>query len=89
MNLCSKPPVARNDSRHALSGQFYLHCGIEGTGCPGIICIVCHQVLCHPREHWTSSMGKRMLANAHIAKINEGTHSEVTKLTSSTVDEAA
>jgi len=34
-------------------------------------------------------MGKHLLAKAHIAKLNELTESEVTELTSSTVDEAA
>ena len=32
-------------------------------------------------------MGKHLLAKAHIAKLNELTESEVTELTSSTVDE--
>jgi len=87
MNEWSKRPIAWNDSRHAPSWRFYLHCGIEETGNPGIICIVCHQVLRHPSEHGTSSMGKHLLAKAHIAKLNELTESEVTELTSSTVDE--
>jgi CheY-specific phosphatase CheX len=34
-------------------------------------------------------MGKLMLANAHIAKINELTESEVTELTNLTMDETA
>jgi hypothetical protein len=34
-------------------------------------------------------MGKHLLASVHIAKLNELTVSEVTKLTSSTVDETA
>jgi hypothetical protein len=34
-------------------------------------------------------MGKHLLAKAHIAKLNKLTVSEVTKLTSSTVDETA
>ena len=34
-------------------------------------------------------MGKHLLAKAHIAKLNELTVSEVTELTSSTVDETA
>jgi len=71
MNVGSKTPIGWNDSRHAPSWEFYLHCGIEETGSPGIICIVCHQVLCHPSEHGTSSMGKHLLAKAHIAKLNE------------------
>jgi len=89
MNVGSKRPIAWKHSRHAPSWQFYLHCGIEETGNPGIICIVCHQVLRHPSEHGTSSMGNHLLAKAHIAKLNELTESEVTQLTSSTVDETA
>jgi len=34
-------------------------------------------------------MRKQLLAKAHITKLNEFTESEVTKLTSSTVDETA
>jgi len=71
MNVGSKRPIAWNASRHAPSWRFYSHCGIEETGSPGIICIVCHQVLRHPAEHGTSSMGKHLLAEAHIAKLNE------------------
>jgi hypothetical protein len=89
MNVGSKRHIAWNNSRHAPLWQFYLHCGIEETGSPGIICIVCHQVLCHLSEHGTSSMGKHLLAKAHIAKLNKLTESEVTELTSSRVDETA
>jgi hypothetical protein len=89
MNVGLMQPNARNISRHAPLWQFYLHCGIEETGSPGIICIVCHPVLRHPSEHGTSSMGKHLLAKAHIARLNELTESQVTELTSSTVDETA
>jgi len=89
MNVGSKWPIASNNSRHAPFGRFYLHCGIEETSSPGIICIVCHQVLCHPSEHGISSMGKHLLAQVHIAKLNELTVSEATELTSSSVDETA
>jgi len=89
MNVGSKRSIAWKNSRHAPSWRFYLHCRNEETGSPGIICIVCHHVLRHPSEHGTSSMGKHLLAKAHIAKLNELTESEVTELTSSTVDEAA
>jgi hypothetical protein len=89
MNVGSKRPIAWDNSRYAPSWQFYLHCGIEETGGPGIICIVCHQVLRHPSEHGTSLMGKHLLAKVHIVKLNELTVSEVTELTSSTVDENA
>jgi len=89
MNDGSKRPIDWNNSRHATSWRFYLHCGIEETGSPGIICIVCSQVLHHPSEHGTSSMGTHLLAKAHIAKLNEITESEVTEFTSSTVNETA
>jgi hypothetical protein len=89
MNVGSTRPIAWKNSRHAPSSRLYLHCGIEETSSPGIICIVCHQVLRHPSEHGNSSMGKHLLAKAHIAKLNELRESEVTELTSSTVDETA
>jgi len=44
MNVDSKPSIAWSNSRPAPLWQFYLHCGIEETGSPGIICIVYHQV---------------------------------------------
>jgi len=89
MNVGSKRPIAWNDSRHAPSWRFYLHCGIVETGNPGIIWIVCHQVLRHPSDHGTSSMGKHWLAKAHITKLNKLTESEVTESTRLTVDETA
>jgi hypothetical protein len=67
-NLSSKHPIAWNNSRYESSWQVYLHWGIEETGSPGIICIFCHQALCHPSEYGTSSMGKHLLAKAPIAK---------------------
>jgi len=89
MNLDSKLPIARNNSRHAPLLRFYIHCGIEETGSPIIICIICDQVLRHRSEHGTSSMGKHLLAKAHIAKLNELTESVVTELTCSAVDKTA
>ena len=89
MNVDSKCPIAWNNSRHVPSWRFYLHCGIEETGSPGIICIVCHPVLRHPSEHGTSWLGKHLLTKAPMAKLNDLTESEVTTLTSSTVDETA
>jgi len=89
INVNSKRPIAWNNSRHAPSWRFNLHCGIEETASPGIICIVCHEVLRHPSECGTSSLGKHLLAKAHIAKLNELTESEVTEFSSSTVDESA
>ena len=89
MNIGSKRAIAWNNSRHAPSWRFYSHCGMAENGSPGIICIVCYQVLCHPSAHGASSMGKHLLAKAHIAKLNELTESEITELTCSTVDETA
>jgi hypothetical protein len=68
MNIVSKRPIAWNNSRLVPSLRFYLHCTIEETGSPSIICIICHHNLCHPSEHDTSSMGKHLLAEAYIAK---------------------
>ena len=84
-----KPPIPCNDSRHAFSRLFYLHCGTEGTGNPGKIWIVCHQLLCHPLAHGTSSVGKPLLAIEHITKLDELTESQVTELGSLTVEETA
>jgi hypothetical protein len=89
MNVGSKQHIAWNNSIPAPSWLVYLHCGIEETGSPSIIGIVCHQVLRHPSEHGTSSMGKYLIRKANITKLNELTESKVTELTSSTVDETA
>jgi hypothetical protein len=89
MNEGSKRPIAWNNSIHTPSWRINLHCGMEENGSPGIIYIVFNPVLRHPSEHGTSSMGKHLLATTHIASLNELTESEVTELTSSTVDETA
>ena len=89
MNVGSERPIAWNNYRQSSSRWFYLHCGIEKTGSPGIICIICHQVLRHPSEHGTSSMGKHLLAKAHIAKLIKLTESKVSELKSSMVNETA
>jgi hypothetical protein len=86
MNEGSKRPIATNNSSHAALWYFYFHCGIAETGSSGIIFIVCHQVLHHPSEYGTSSMGNHLLAKAHIAKLNDLTETEATELTSSTID---
>jgi len=65
-----------------------MHCRCEKTGSPGIIYIG-HQVLRHESEHGTCSSCKHWRANAHIAKLNELTKSELTDWSTSTVDEAA
>jgi len=89
MNVGFNCSIAWKNSRNVPSWQFYLHCGFEETSSPGIICFVCHQVLCHASEHGISSMGKHLPAKVHIAKLNELTELEVTELTNSTVNEAA
>jgi hypothetical protein len=43
----------------------------EETSIPNIIGILCHQVLHHPSDHGTSSMGKHLLGKADIAKVNK------------------
>jgi len=89
MNGGLKHPIAWNDSRDAPSWHFYLHCRIEETGSPGIMCIVCHKVLRHPSEHGTSSMGKHSLAKVPIANLNKLKESEVSELTTTSIDETA
>jgi len=87
MNVGSKCPIAWNNSRHARLRRLYLHCGIEETGRPGIVCIVCHQVLRHPSAHGTSTIRWHLLAKANIAKLNGLTESEVSELGSTMVNE--
>jgi len=89
MIIGSKPPVAWKNSGHAPLWRVYLHCRMEETSSPGIISIVCHQVLRHPSEYETSSMRKHMLAKPHIAKLNKLTESEVIELSSLKVDKTA
>jgi len=89
MNVGSKRPVAGSNPEHAPLWRFYLHCRIEETGSPGIISIMGHWVLCRPSEHGTSSIGKLLLAKAHVVKLNELTELEVAELTSTSVDETA
>ena len=86
MNVISKRPIVWNNSRHAPSWWLYFHCGIEETSSPGIICIMCHKVLRHPSEDGTSLMWKQLPAKVHIAKLKRLTESEVTQLSSLTVD---
>jgi len=44
-NVGLKCPIVSNDSRYVASWRFYLHCTIEQTSSPGIICIICHKPL--------------------------------------------
>jgi hypothetical protein len=82
-------PIACNVSTRAPAWRIYLLCGIDETGSPWIICILCHQVLRYPSQHSTSSIAKHLLANALIAKLNKLTELEDCELTSTTVDETA
>jgi len=86
MHVDLNGPMGWKNSKQAPSWRFYLHCWIVETGSPGIICIVCHDVLHHPSEHGTSSMREHLLTKAHIAKLNEITESDVSTLMSSTVN---
>jgi len=87
INVGSKQLIASNPSGHATSWWRYLHSRIDMTGSPGILYIICHQVLCHPSEHGTSSMGKYLWAKAYITMLNEWKESDVTELTGSMIDE--
>jgi len=89
MNVDLEWPIDWTNPRNAPSWQFYWHCGIQETRSPGIISIVGLHVLRHTSKHGTSWLGKPLLPNAHIAKLNELTESEVTELTSSMDDETA
>jgi len=89
MNVGWKRLIAGKDCRDASPWQFYLHCGIEESGIHGMICTVCHQVFRHPSEYRTRSMGKQLLAEAHIARFNQLIKLEVAEMTTSTVDETA
>jgi hypothetical protein len=89
INIGSKRPIGWKNSRHLPAWRFYVDCGIEESGSPVMISIICHQVFRHPSEYETSSMGKHVLPKARIAKVNKLTVPEVTKLTSSTVAETA
>jgi hypothetical protein len=40
MNVGLKQTISSNTSGHVPSWRFYLHCGIEETGSPRIICMV-------------------------------------------------
>jgi len=89
LNVGMESPIVWKNSRLVPSRRFYLHCGIEETGYPGIICIICLPLPRQPSEHVTSSMGKHWLAKAHNAKLNELTELEVSELTSITFDGTA
>jgi hypothetical protein len=89
MNVASKRFIALNKFSNLSSLRFYLHCGIEEPGSPGIICIMCHPVFCNSSESGTCSMWKHMLENTHFQKFNKLTESEVSELSSSIVDEMA
>ena len=88
MNVGSKSPISCSNSRHAAVWRLYLHCQIEDSGIPCIICIIGHQVLCHPSEHVSGSIGKHFLPKALMAKLNKLTQSEVSELTCTTVDQS-
>jgi hypothetical protein len=87
MNVCLKWPFAWNNSSLQPSWRFYLHCGSNGTSSPGIICVICQQVLCYLSEYGTSPMGTHLQEKAPITKVNEFTESEVTAFTCSMVEE--
>jgi len=89
MNVGSKRSIAWNNYRQGSPWRIYFHSGIEETGSLGNICIVCHQVPCHPSDHGTSSIGENLLSKAHMAKLNELTESDVTELTSWRVDQTS
>ena len=80
MNVETPKPIKWSGSRSSSSWRFFRHCAIEENGIPGIICIVCQQVLSHPSTVGTSSMGKHLLSKGHRAKLDELTESNVAEL---------
>jgi hypothetical protein len=86
MNVDPKLSIGWNNSRYDPSWRFYLDCGIKDAG---IRCIIIQHVLHHPSDHGTSSVERHLLAKLHIAKSNELTQSEVSKLTKSIVNGTA
>jgi hypothetical protein len=54
MNEGYLPLIAWNNSRHVPSCRFDLNYGIEETGSPGNISIICHRVPRHSSDHGTS-----------------------------------
>jgi len=68
MNVGSKHWIAWNNSRQAPLWHFYLHCGIQENGSPGIICIICYQVDHLSSENGTSSMRNHLPPRLHSAK---------------------
>ena len=87
MKVETKHAIVWKSSRHASAWRFFRHCAIAENGNPGVICIVCHQVLSHPSENGTSTMGKHLLTKSHKAKLNELTAKEVRLLTGAAGDE--
>jgi hypothetical protein len=85
-NVGSKYPIAWNDFRHVSSRRFKLECGHDETGNPGIICMFVIKLFAF---HQNMGLAQHFLAQAHIAKLNELTESEVTKLTRSTLNGTA
>jgi len=89
MNVCAKYPIVGNNSKNAAVWRFYLHWGMEENSSACGICIACHCVLRHPSDGGTSSMGKHLVTQSHIAKVFKSTESEGSELTCWMVDERA
>jgi hypothetical protein len=89
LKVVTKNKIVWNSSRHASAWRFFKHCANAQTGSPGVICIVCYQVLTHPSENGTSTMGKHLLTKGHKAKLNELTENEVSLLTGKPTEEEA
>lgn len=50
MNRSSMCAIVWNSSGDGTAWHFYMHCRFKVTGSPGSVCIIYHQVLCHPLE---------------------------------------
>jgi hypothetical protein len=71
MNVDSKLSIASNNYPYGSWWRSYMHSSVQKPGNPGIICIVCLQVISHPSEDDPSFMVNQLLANSHIGKSNK------------------
>lgn len=89
MKVETKKTIVWSTSRHASAWRFFKLCANTENGSPGIICIVCHQVLAHPSENGTSTMGKHLTTKAHKLQLDKLTQSDLSIITGTAGEEQA